>query len=75
MDVCSTNAIFEETELPASLAGWKAANAEYFHEQKTFTLAWKLHMWKWSTRLKKVMQAPKREEPPTVRAMGPETIR
>lgn len=63
-EVCPTNAIFEEAELPAALAGWKAANAEYFHEQKTFALAWKMQMWKWSTRMQKVMQAPKKERTP-----------
>lgn len=64
-EVCPTNAIFEETELPTHLAGWKAANAEYFHEQKTFALAWKLQMLKWSTRMQKVMQGPKRERTAT----------
>jgi len=60
-EVCPSNAIFEDAELPAALAGWKAANAEYFHEEKTFALAWRLQMLKWSTRMQKVMQAPKRE--------------
>jgi formate hydrogenlyase subunit 6/NADH:ubiquinone oxidoreductase subunit I len=58
-EVCPVNAIFEETELPGVWEGWQSANADYFHEQKTFSLVWKLQMWKWSMWLKKVMQTPK----------------
>jgi formate hydrogenlyase subunit 6/NADH:ubiquinone oxidoreductase subunit I len=54
-EVCPVNAIFDETELPADLEGWRSANAEYFHEQRTLLLAWKLRWWKWSLWLKKAL--------------------
>ena len=52
---CPVDAIFEETVLPLSDRHWVQTNASYFANEITLARWCRLHWWRWSWRLKKLI--------------------